>query len=156
MTRKILSAALLSMAAGLLLPMQVIANEVPIVPAGEFLEAFNDLRADLEEGTPRELSQREWRDFDRIHQRFEHLLSGVDDATQLPSRHQLELYNLQNELDGLIMGGIREQRVCSEQRTIGSRIPRRNCRTVAEIEDDRVRARDWLQSFPYQMQGPQG
>jgi hypothetical protein len=128
----------------------------PIVPPSEFLAAFDDLRADLEDGIPRELNRREWRDFDRIHDRFKSLLSGVDDAQKLPSQQQLALYNLQNELDGLIMGGIQEQRVCTEQRSIGSRIPRRSCRTVEEIEDERLRARSWLDSFPKGMDGPRG
>lgn len=131
-------------------------NSQPIVPADEFLEAFDDLRADLEDGVPRHLNRSEWRDFDRIHERFKSILTGVGDARSLPSQQQLALYNLQNELDGLIMGGIHEQKVCTEQRTIGSRIPRRNCRTVREIEEDRIRAKDWLGNFPFQMEGPQG
>ncbi|TVQ30332.1 MAG: hypothetical protein EA370_13755 [Wenzhouxiangella sp.] len=156
MTRQFLFHALLIATACFLWTGSASAEKAPIVPADEFLAAFDDLRADLEEGVPRELSRREWRDFDRIHQRFQYLLSDVDDATQLPSQQQLALYNLQGELDGLIMGGIRDQRVCTEQRNVGSRIARRNCRTVAEIEEERIRARDWLQSFPLQLQGPQG
>ncbi len=156
MTRKLLFTVLFAVSASLFLTVQASAQERPIVPADEFLSAFADLRADLEDGMPRELSNREWREFNRIEQRFEFLLSNVDDATQLPSRQQLEIYNLQNELDGMIMGGIRDQRVCTEQRSVGSRIARRNCRTVAEIEEERIRARDWLQRFPFQMEGPQG
>jgi hypothetical protein len=131
-------------------------NSRPIVPADEFLAAFDDLREDLQDGIPRQLNRSEWRDFDRIHERFKSILSGVEDARTLPSQQQLALYNLQNELDGLIMGGIHDQKVCTEQRNIGSRIPRRNCRTVREIEQDRERARDWLGSFPFQLEGPSG
>ena len=139
-----------------LAPASQAGNSQAIVPADEFLSAMDDLRADLEDGIPRDLNRREWRDFDRIHNRFKYILSGTDDAKSLPDQTQIELYNLQNELDGLVMGGIREQLVCTEQRTIGSRIPRRNCRTVDEIEEERIRARDWLGRFPFQMEGPQG
>jgi len=131
-------------------------QKLDMVSPDEFLSVFEDLRADLEDGVPRKLTRREWREFDRIHDRFQSILDGVDDATELPDRQQLTLYNLQNELDGLIMGGAREQLVCTEQRSVGSRIPRRQCRTVAEIEDERARSRQWLQSFPLQLEGPSG
>lgn len=126
------------------------------VAADDFIEAMNELRSDLEDGVPRSLTRREWRDFERIQDEMETILGDVEAMGELSEEARIELYQLQREFHSMMMDGIRNQRICPDQQQLGTRISRRNCRSREEVEGDRREVRDWLASFPYLIDHPHG
>lgn len=131
-------------------------NDEAAIPAEAFLDAMGQVRANLEDDVPRSLSRREWRNFNRIHDRMSSILDPVEDARKLPDRQRAELHDLQVEFNELMMDGVRGQTVCAKQQQVGSRIGRRNCRSVSEVEQDRRQVQDWLDKFPFQIEQPHG
>jgi hypothetical protein len=87
----------------------------PTVGVSEYLEVLEKFRDDLKNGEPRKLSGREMNQFDRIHQQFRELLVDVDDVSELRERDRLRLYNLQEELDTLMVGQRDLQMVCTDR-----------------------------------------
>ncbi|RFF29872.1 hypothetical protein [Wenzhouxiangella sediminis] len=122
----------------------------------EFMTALEELRGKLEDGDPRELSDREWREFNKLHGRFEDLLEGVDSVEQLSEDDEIALINTQEELDTLLLGGENDERIiCRKVRKTGSRISRRRCITQRELEIQQEQTRNSLLDIRSAMQGPQ-
>lgn len=127
-----------------------------VVSVDEFLQALEQVRANLQEGEPRELDRDDWKEFDKIHGKFRKILGEVDTIEDLPPRKQTEVFNLQEELDTLLVGRKEEQVVCTERRQLGSRIARRDCITVGERRVLRDRAMQILGDIPSVMTAPSG
>lgn len=132
------------------------AHAREVASIGEFITALEELRGKLEEGDPRALSNREWREFNKLHGRFEKLLQGVDSVEQLSDDDQIALVNTQEELDTLLLGGQNDERIiCRKERRTGTRIPRHSCITQRELEIERERTRNSLLDIRSTMSGPQ-
>lgn len=127
---------------------QAQADQRPRVSPGEYLEMLDNLRNDLQGGTPREMNNKEWRKFDDIEQRFQSILSNVDSVDDLNSRDRVTVFNLQEELDTLLIGRAEDQVVCDRRRRIGSRIPRQECRTLGQIRAEQDMARRFVSDIP--------
>lgn len=127
-----------------------------VVSVDEFLEALDQVRANLQEGQPRELDEDGWKEFDKIHGKFEELLADVDTIDELSPREKTKVFNLQEEMDTLLVGRKEEQVVCTERKQLGSRIARRDCITVGEREVLRDRALQILGDIPSVMEAPSG
>ncbi len=140
--------------AGVFAASSAVARDV--VPVDEFLQALDEVESKLREGKPRQLKKREWQEFENIQDEFEELLSEVENIDDLPSRKQVEVFNLQEELDTLLVGREREQVVCSERKQLGSRIPRRDCVTVGQREAMRDEAQQILTGIPSLMEPESG
>ncbi|TVR99230.1 MAG: hypothetical protein EA418_00290 [Wenzhouxiangellaceae bacterium] len=117
----------------------------------DFLSSIAELRVSFQDGEPRPLSRREWREFDRIESRFQRLLANVDDVSKLHDDRKIELHNLQEEFNALLVEGTHDDRlVCTRTRRTGSRIPQRDCMTQRELELERQRTRASLDAVaPY-------
>lgn len=132
------------------------AHARDVASIDEFMTALEELRGKLEEGDPRELSDREWREFNKLHGRFEDLLEGVDSVEQLSEDDEIALINTQEELDTLLLGGENDERIiCRKVRKTGSRISRRRCITQRELELQQEQTRNSLLDIRSAMQGPQ-
>lgn len=140
----------------LVLAAPVIAQDRPKVDVDGYFTMLEELRTDLEEGTPRELNRDEWREFERIVGRFESLLGNVESVDELDRREKIRVFNLQEELDTVLIGHPDLQVVCNERQGTGSRIPRRDCRTVEQIRSDQRRAQQWVRSVPFLQNQPAG
>ncbi|MDZ7791473.1 MAG: hypothetical protein U5L08_13450 [Xanthomonadales bacterium] len=140
--------------AGVFAASSAVARDV--VPVDEFLEALDTVESNLREGKPRQLKKSEWKEFEEIQEDFQELLSDVENIDALSSKEQIEVFNLQEELDTLLVGREREQVVCQEVKRTGSRIPRRRCVTVGQREAIRVEAQQILTDIPSLMEPPAG
>ncbi len=128
-----------------------------VVPINEFLTALEELRGKLEEGNPRELGRREWREFDKLQGDFEKLLDDVESVEELSEKDRIALINTQEDLDVLLMGGGRndERIICRQVRKTGSRIARQECITQRELEIQREQTSNALLDIRSTMCGPQ-
>ena len=156
--RQILIPQLLSLAVVTLLAcsMTAEANERPTVSIDEYFQMLDGLRTDLEQGKPRKLTASEWQEFDRIEGRFKRLLDGVEASEDLRDRDRARVFNLQEELDTLLVGRKEDQVICQRRRATGSRIPRQECRTLAEIQQEQRSAQTFLQGLPLIQNQPVG
>lgn len=145
--------AILALSAGL----SNTAQARDVASIGEFLGALEELRGKLEDGDPRELGSREWREFNKLEGRFEELLDGVQTVEDLSDDDKIALINTQEELDALLMGGGRtdDRIICRKVRKTGTRISRRECITQRELEIEREQTRNDLLDIRSSMCGPQ-
>lgn len=134
-----------------------IAHAREVASIDQFMTALDELRGKLEQGDPRQLSKREWREFDKLHGRFEKLLTDVDSVEQLTEDDEIALINTQEELDTLLMGGENDERIiCRKERKTGSRIARRRCITQRELKIEQERTQNILLDIRSTMRGPEG
>lgn len=154
--RQVIAAAMLATLA-LSTGLSNTAQAREVASIGEFLTALEELRGKLQDGDPRELGNREWRDFDRIEDRFEALLEDVEAVEDLSDDDKVALINAQEDLDALLMGGGRsdERIICRKVRKTGTRISRRQCITQRELEIQREQTRNQLLDIRSSMCGPQ-
>lgn len=145
--------AALALAASLIAP--AFADR-EVVSVDAFLAALDDVRAQLQEGDPRRLDEDEWREFDKIEEQFERVLSDVETIDELNGRQKTKVFNLQEEMDTLLVGRREEQVVCTERKQLGSRIARRDCVTIGQREAERDRALRILGDIPSVMRPPAG
>jgi hypothetical protein len=156
--KKMLCPLAFSMAVLALLVFSPIAESSnrPTVGIGEYFEMLSSLREDLEQGEPRQLNASEWQEFDRIEGRFQRLLGDVEAIDDLRDRDRLRIFNLQEELDTLLVGREEEQVICERRRSTGSRIPRQNCRTLSQIRQEQARAQQFVHGLPLIQNQPGG
>lgn len=112
-----------------------------------FLNLLAMVRNDLEQGDPRSLTRREWRDFERIESRFQRKLRNVDHVDNLSDDRRLELHTLHEELKVLLKDEDPGDRiVCTTTRRTGSRIRQQECMTQRE-RDARKLSNEMLSPF---------
>lgn len=65
------------------------------------------------------------------------MLERSGSVSAMPERDRLQLFNLQEKLNGLLAGGDSERLVCEKKAPIGALVPVKTCRTYGEIERQR-------------------
>lgn len=127
-----------------------------VVDVPEYREFLAVLEQHVEEGVPRELNEREMQRFQRLNGSLNELLAGVDDINQLSSSERTRVFNLHQELSATVVGRDEDQVICRRQQTVGTHFRVTECRTRAQIAEDRARADMYFNdSFVSPMTGPQ-
>lgn len=120
-TALIITVALLSGCANT--SQQRITPEEPLgVSVEEFRAEMRQLQTNLEAGSPRELQSSEWREFNRIQQGFDQVLSDVNSVAELSTDDRQMVFNLQKEL-ALLLGESSQSERADCARPTGSRLP---------------------------------
>lgn len=70
------------------------------------------------------------------------LLEGQERSTDLPEDSQMELFNSLEAISGILNKAEDERMICRRERTVGSRMATRVCRTVAQRRAEQQDARD--------------
>lgn len=65
------------------------------------------------------------------------MLEKSGSAAAMPERDRLQLFNLQEKLNGILTGSDSQRLVCEKRAPIGSLVPVKTCRTYGEIESQR-------------------
>ena len=65
------------------------------------------------------------------------MLQKSGSVSAMPKDEQLQLFNTQEHLNGILTHSDRNRLVCESRRPMGSNIPQNTCRTVADIEKQR-------------------
>lgn len=65
------------------------------------------------------------------------VLEKSGSVAAMPERDRLQLFNLQEKLNGILTDGDSQRLVCEKRAPIGSLVPVKTCRTYGEIERQR-------------------
>lgn len=65
------------------------------------------------------------------------MLEKSGSVAAMPERDRLQLFNLQEKLNGILTGSDSQRLVCEKRAPIGSLVPVKTCRTYGEIERQR-------------------
>lgn len=151
----ILSVALLAAACAGTSSMRASPEQPLLTPVPQFLAEQKQLRADLEEGQPRELSETEWQNFNRIQDQFTEILGDVKDTDELSSEEKEEVFRLRGRLIALMTRVGDDQVICTRQtHEIGTRLKgKKRCTTLAKLQQERISAQELMR---YIGSNPQG
>lgn len=117
-----------------------------LTPVPQFLAEQEQLRANLEEGQPRELNETEWGRFNRIQEQFTEILGDVSDTDELSSEEKEEVFRLRGRLITLMTSTEDEELICTRQtHEIGTRLKgKRRCTTRSQLEREEFSAQELM------------
>jgi hypothetical protein len=135
-------------------PMQLDVESVSISEYREFLTLLNEA---VEEGEPRELNSQEKERFTRINSRLDRLLAKHDTLDSMDQEERLQLFNLHEQLQGVVIGREEDQIICRRQKQVGTNFRQMQCKTQSEWQEEQRNAHDFLShSFRSTMEPPAG
>lgn len=117
-----------------------------VVGIAEYLEFLDTLAVAISNEEPRALNARELEIYRRVDRDLRRELDGVDDIAELHRDRQLRVYNLHQELQGVIIGDSRNRVICRREHRVGTHFRTTTCMTVQQFEELQHRNRDWLRS----------
>lgn len=117
-----------------------------LTPVPQFLAEQQELRANLEEGQPRELSDSEWQAFDRIQSKFDELLGDISDVEELSRDEKAEVFRLRGRLIALMTSAEGDEVICTRHtHTTGTRLKGKSrCTTRSQLESERFSAQQLM------------
>lgn len=131
------------------------------MPVAEFMAEQQRLRANLEQGEPRELNQAEWDQVNRIHAGFDQILGDVRTVRELSDEDIQRLIRLRGELVAVLAADRPDEIVCLRVRhTTGTRLAgQQRCVTRAQLERERFEAdflMRYIKALPQGFEGEEG
>ncbi len=120
------------------------AAEPRNVEVDEYLEFLDSLAVAIGEGVPRELNQRERDQFRDTDSRLRSILGPVDNVNQLSDENQLTVYNLHQELQGIVVGDPDNYIICSRRHAVGTHFKRVSCMPAGDFKREQERTREAL------------
>ena len=120
------------------------------VEVADYLEFLEELRASVESNEFRDFSQREVRSFQRLEQELRDELTGVERIDELGERSKLRVFNLHEELQGVVIGDPDNVVICRRQHRVGTNFRDTTCISASDFRRDQDASREQLR----QMLGP--
>jgi hypothetical protein len=118
--------------------------EPRMVEVDEYLEFLDDLAMAVGEGVPRELSMREREQFRDTDSQLRSMLERVSNINELSEEGQLQVFNLHQELQGIVIGDPENYLICSRQSTVGTHFKRVSCMPAGDFRRQQERHREAL------------
>jgi hypothetical protein len=124
------------------------------MPISEFLDEQEILMANLSQGEPRQLDEREWDRLNRIRDTIVELVGEANTIEEIDMETRFTLFQLRTQLVATAVGGNADDVVCFKNRTTGTRVgPRRTCMTRAELDQKQFNAQFVMEYINAQPQG---
>jgi len=124
---------------------QVIEKRVAADTPEKFQQIAADIRKDMSPGgryefmRPDEKSNTE-NDLDAIMK----MLQGAGSVAAMKHEQQVQLFNVQENLNGLLTHNDRNRLVCQKNASVGTHIQTTTCKTVGDIERERASSRKYI------------
>ncbi|MEN1727780.1 MAG: hypothetical protein AAGJ52_05000 [Pseudomonadota bacterium] len=118
--------------------------EPRLVQVDEYLEFLDELAMAIGEGVPRELSLREREQFRDTDSEIRSMLGQVTNVSELSDDAQLQVFNLHQELQGIVIGDPENYLICSRRSTVGTHFKRTSCVPAGDFRRQQERNRDAL------------
>lgn len=136
---------------------EAVSGEPRKVSVDEYIAFLDELKAAVERGEIREFSSNEYRSFQRIDRRLRSELANVDHIEQLAGDNKIRVYNLHQELQGVIIGDPENFQICRREHTVGTNFRRTRCISAGEFrrnqEENRRQLRQLMGPGPMPQQG---
>jgi hypothetical protein len=117
---------------------EVIKNRVAADTAEQFAQVAAAVREEMDAGGRYEYISRDDKakalaDLDTMGA----MLQKAGSVAAMPQHDKVQLFNTQENLNGVLTHSDRNRLVCEHKAPVGTTIPRTTCQTVAEIEQNR-------------------
>ncbi|AKS43247.1 hypothetical protein [Wenzhouxiangella marina] len=122
------------------------ANEPRNVDVDEYLEFLDELAVAIGEGVPRELNTREREQYRDADTRLRSILEPVSNVSELSDENQLTVFNLHQELQGIVVGDPENYLICSRRSTVGTHFKRTTCMPAGDFRRQQERNREALRN----------
>lgn len=134
-------------------PERLASPEDPFaMPIIDFLDEQEILIANLSQGEPRQLDEREWDRLTRIRDNIVELVGEATSIEEIDMETRFTLFQLRTQLVATAIGGNAEDIVCFRNRATGTRVgPRRTCMTRAELDQKQFNAQflmEYINALP--------
>lgn len=131
---------------------EAVSSEPRKVSVDEYLDFLDELKAAVEAGEIREFSQNEYNSFQRIDRRLRNELADVDHIEQLAGDNKIRVYNLHQELQGVIIGDPENYQICRREHTVGTNFRKTRCISAGDFrrnqEENRRQLRQMMGAGP--------
>lgn len=114
------------------------------VEVDEYLEFLDSLAVAVGEDVPREFSQREREQFRDTDARLRSILEPVTNVNELSDENQMMVYNLHQELQGIVVGDPENYIICSRRHAVGTHFKRVSCMPAGDFKREQERTREAL------------
>lgn len=118
------------------------APEMLDVP--EYREFLSELRENVENGVPRQLSRREMQRFNELDRSLHTLLASVNDIDQLNHDDRTKVFNAHEAIWSTVVGRDEDQMICRRETRVGSHFSEMRCRPLADIRREQRAAQSLL------------
>ncbi len=117
------------------------APEPRQVAVDEYLEFLDELAVAVGEGVPRELDAREQRQFRDYDSQLRSILGPVQSVDELSDESQRVVFNLHQQLQGVVVGDPDNHVICSQRHTVGTHFKQVSCMPAADFRREQERSR---------------
>lgn len=126
---------------------EAVSSEPRKVPVDEYIVFLDELKAAVEAGDIRDFSSREYRSFQRIDSRLRTELDNVDHIEQLAGDNKIRVYNLHQELQGVIIGDPENFQICRREHTVGTNFRKTRCISAGDFRRNQQESRRQLRQM---------
>ena len=139
------AACVLALGCGQALADQVIEKRVAADTPEKFQQIAADIRKDMNPGGRYEFMRSDEKakaenDLDAIMK----MLQDSGSVSVMKHEQQVQLFNVQENLNGLLTHSDRNRLVCEKNATVGTHIQTTTCKTVGDIERERATSRKYI------------
>jgi len=138
---------------------QPVADMPETASVEEYLDFLDKLEVAVEQGAIRELNSREFSQFQRISRQLRDELAGIERIEELRDDNKLRVFNLHQELQGVVIGDPENYLICRREHRVGSNFKQTRCISAGEFqrnqEDNRRQLRSLMQPGPMPADGVQ-
>lgn len=113
----------------------------------EYLEFLDNLKVAVEQGNLRDFNRREYQEFQRIDRQLRDELSSIDRIEELGDDNKIRVFNLHQELQGVVIGDPENHVICRRERTVGTNFRRTTCISVGDFRRNQERSREQLRQL---------
>lgn len=119
----------------------------------EYLDFLSDLDASIQEGEPRQLSDRELAQFENVRMNLTTLIGEREHLDEFSQSEKERLFNLHQRLQVVVIGNPERQVICRQERTVGSNMRQTRCVTQAERDAEQRRSTEFMGDLILQGRG---
>ena len=139
------AAGVLAVACGQALADQVIEKRVAADTPEKFQQVASDIRKDMAQGGRYEFMRADEKakaeyDMNAIMK----MLQDAGSVAAMKREQQVQLFNVQENLNGLLTHNDRNRLVCEKNAPVGTHIQTTSCKTVGDIERERLLSRKYM------------
>lgn len=125
------------------------AVDIRTISIPEYQEFLAVLSISLEKGEPRQLNEREMKQFREVHQQLDRMVARHESIDDLSADEQVRLFNLHARLESVVVGRDEDQVLCRRRHKVGTNFKVSECKTVAEWRYEQEWAQRHLRSIMY-------
>lgn len=136
-------------------PRSTVRLDPETVSIPEYRDFLVELNKAVDEGIPREFTDREMDRFTRIHSRLDQLLARHETIDTMDQEERMQLFNLHEQLQGVVIGRQEDQIICRRAKQVGTNFRQTQCKTESQWQEEQRNAHHYLQSgIRSTMEGP--